>query len=419
MLRVMTVGVLAMLLAGCASFKHTVEPERILPPPGESVSLPATLKTGNGVNCALAPATTSDGSIPTEIERFTQSMYCAYSSTSDQQAPWIRRFVEKGVALSDQTCGLFFDTLERRRVDAAYAQTNVNIGGTAVLAILSAAGHNARSAFNVATALAFGNAWFENYKGNFILTPQLGKLHEKLKTELRRPIGDRIKERAAAGEYASFDIAKVDLQEYDELCSHKAVVLLLERSVEAAQIRTFTSGPSTTDVEQSDVLETEVYSLANPGGSGTFAKGEVEELYVVATTEGKERRKLVATAMVKLDAKMDPYIKALKLDMDTPEPRAVAYLASIGRLRQFGDSGKVRQYRLLVDEQVEADQKPPTGGSQSPSAGGPSPTGATSQSGIAEQKARVARMGAAKSVTSASGQSVKFGYEIVRPASAK
>lgn len=432
MLRLLTVGLAALVLTGCSSLKHTIEPDRILPLPSDSVSLPASLKSNSTVNCALAPIMTGDGAIPTEIERFTQAMYCAYSSTSEQQVPWIRRFVEKGIALSDQTCGLFFDVLERRRVDASYAQTNMNIAGTAVTAVLSAAGHNARSAFNFATALAFGNAWFENYKGNYILTPQLGKLHEKLKTELRKPIGDRIKEHAAAGEYTGFDLAKMDLQEYDELCSHKAVVLLLERSVEAAQIRTFATGPSSADNEQAEVLEADLYALANPGGSGTFAKGEVEELYVVAMTENKDRRKLVAKAIVKLDPKTEPYIKALKLDADTPEPRAVAYLASVGRLRQFNDSAKVRQYRLLVDEQVEADSKPVTGinqpGSASvPSLSNPQPSSskaqassAAAQAAAAEQlKVRVARMNATKNLSSGAGQSVRFGYEVVKPSQAK
>ncbi|WP_431262481.1 hypothetical protein ACQ859_20370 [Roseateles chitinivorans] len=259
MLRLTTGALLALALSGCASLRHSIEPERILPLPGESVVVPKSLTDDNGVKCALAPSVASDGSIPTEVEQFSQAMYCAYTADASQQGPWIRRFVEKGVTLSDRACTLFFDTLERRRVDAAYAQTNMNIGGTAVTAILSAAGHNARSAFNVATALAFGNAWFENYKGNFVLTPQLGKLHEKLKTDLRKPIGDRIRERAVDGDYATFDVAKSDLQEYDELCSHKAIVLLLERSVEAAQIRPFAVGPATADVEQAEVIEAELF----------------------------------------------------------------------------------------------------------------------------------------------------------------
>ncbi|TXD95419.1 hypothetical protein FUT87_06510 [Mitsuaria sp. TWR114] len=379
------------------------------------------MKDTTGVKCGLSPAATVDGSIPTEIERFTQAMYCAYSTDESQQGPWIRRFVEKGVTLSDQTCGLFFDTLERRRVDAAYAQTNMNIGGTAVTAVLSAAGHNARSAFNVATALAFGNAWFENYKGNFVLTPQLGKLHEKLKTELRKPIGDRIKERAASGDYASFDLAKVDLQEYDELCSHKAIVLLLERSVEAAQIRTFATGPSSADVEQAEVLEAELFALANPGVSGAFAKGEVEELYVVAMTASKERRLLVAAAIAKLDPKTAPYLKNLKLDADAPEARGVAFLTSIGKLRLLNDSDKVRRVRLEVDLQVEADQKAAAaGGGQPTTPAGPSAVSAQSQaSPTVDEQARARRLAAIRNSSPQKEQSVRFGYEVVKPASAR
>jgi hypothetical protein len=103
MLRLTTCVAMALAASGCASLKHTIEPERILPLPGETVPVPQSLKDDNGVKCGLAPATTIDGSIPAEIERFTQAMYCAYSGDASQQRPWIRRFVENGVALNPIT----------------------------------------------------------------------------------------------------------------------------------------------------------------------------------------------------------------------------------------------------------------------------------------------------------------------------
>ena len=198
-------------------------------------------------------------------------------------------------------------------------------------------------------------------------------------------------------------------------------MLLLERSIEAAQIRTFATGPSAADVEQAEVLEAELFSLANPGVSGAFAKGEIEELYVVAMTGSKVRRLLVAKAMAKLDAKTAAYIKNLKLDADAPESRGVAYLTSIGRLRVFSDSDKVRKARLEVDLQVEEDQKTPVAGGGQPS-GSSAPVIASAHpqpDAQAEQKARAARMAAIRNSSASKGQSVRFGYEVMKPAAAR
>ena len=406
-------AVLLLALTGCGTVNRTIEPEPILPSPNEGVSVPSVLTSGGNVRCELTPVAT-EGSIPTEMQLFAQAAYYAYSQSGSSTEPWIRRFVEKGIALSDRTCGLFFDSLERRRVDAAYYQTNMNVAGTAVTAILVAAGHKARSAFNVATALAVGNAWFENYKANYVLTPQLGKLHRKLQSEIRKPIGDAMREKSTANGYTSFDLAKSDLQSYDELCSHKAIVYFLEEAITVSKFETYGGGPSENDVAQADVLKNRLYAQAASGAPGTFSKGQVEQLFVVANSQNVERRKQVAQLVSDQDVAVGRYLKSLKFGEDVPDADAVALVISVGRLLKFSDSPMVRQYQLLVDRALDRKTAAPVAASSASSPSGPGlesfvkPTSPTKAD-------ELARWSVVKSTTATSNAGVNFNIRGVRP----
>lgn len=405
--------VLAFLQTGCGTVIRTIEPEAILPTPKERIPIPSAYVSNGAVNCVLS-AVTVDGSIPAEMEQFSQAMYCAYTMTDASSTEWIRRFVEKGIGLSDQTCGLFFDSLEKRRVDTSYYQTNMNVAGTAVTAILVGAGHNARSAFNVATALAFGNAWFENYKANYVFTPQLGKLHMKLKTDVRKPIGNEMKRLASLNQYASFDQAKLDLQSYDELCSHKSIIYLLEDVLSAAKIETFNAEVTQSDKDQADVLAANLYSLAEgSGATGAFSDMELQMLYVVATTQGTELRKLVAIFISSTDHRMERYIQKLKLDKDVPDATGVATILSIGQFLRYGNSAAVRQYRSLASKAIEVKQAAAT---SSLATGANITDKGRAQPSVTATAGEIASWQAVKvQPLVASGRGVNFNFRAVRP----
>lgn len=337
-------------LAGCQSLKHTIEPERILPRPSETLPIDAK----GGVSCdALQVDTASE--IPTEIQSFIRARYCAERSTGDDQQRWIRRFVEKGVALSDRTCSLFFDDMEHRRVDAGYAQTNMNIAGTAVTAVLAASGNHTRSIFNVATALALGNAWFENYKTNFVLTPSLGKLHDSMYKNLRRPLSDEVlaKAKAKTNGYETLDEAVVDVQQYDQLCSHKAVVMYLEKAVENAEVTTFPSGIPAKNLAAANVLLAKLYKIAAPDGTEGFTAKQSALLYIIATADDATR-KSVADAATKLAPELGPFIAKLMPKLPDMPVEVLTDLVSIGELLNYESDEQVRQTRLKVREELEA-----------------------------------------------------------------
>jgi hypothetical protein len=232
---------LSLLTSGCMNLQRTLEPEPIFPNPSSTISVT------NQVDCSRESGLPQEGSsIPAEITQFSVAMYCAYTtqfSNPDEYKKWMVRFVDKGLALSDQTCGLFFDALEARRVEAAYSQTNMNLAGTAATAILALTGTHNRAIFNLATALTAGNAWFENYKANYIMTPQTRKIHDLIQYSLRDPIKADITRMSVTGGYRSFDAAKQDIMKYDALCSHKVISDVVTEAVARAVVDRFEAPP--------------------------------------------------------------------------------------------------------------------------------------------------------------------------------
>lgn len=324
----------AVVLAGCINLPRTTEPERIFPAPSAQAPIVDLPKGTDGKACSEGSTTVLQAAQPSELVQFAAIMQCAYLSQSGQEMTrrvWMTRFVDKGVALSNQTCELFFDELERRRIETSYAQTNFNITGTSVSAILALSQHHTRAIFNIATALTAGNAWFENYKSNYVLTPQLRKLHDLIQTQLRDPIGNQIKARNLANGYTSFDDAKHDLMRYDALCSHKVIQDVINEAVAKAKMDGFSPGVSASVQEQVNMLIKDIYSQASKNAPGTFAQGEFEALYVLATSSVADR--MVAAKAYAKDASVTMYITELGFDgKKSPDTNVLTKFRYIGDL---------------------------------------------------------------------------------------
>jgi len=344
-------------LSACASLPRTLEPEPLFPKPSETIDA-AGLPKGQSGNLCDKTARLDGTRIPSELTRFAVAMHCAYQlepSDSDFQF-WMVRFVDKGIALSNQTCEAFFDQLEARRVEAAYSQTNVNIGGTAVTAILAATNSNTRSIFNLATALTLANAWFENYKSNYILTPQLNKLYSKIQDSLRAPIAEQIVAKSKANGYRSFDEAKQDVMKYDKLCSHKVLQDIVADSVAKADLRPFTAPTSPEKSAQVASSKQELYRIASGGAAGDFAAGEFEALYVVASTTPDVERIAMAKALTDpatgLEPKLASYVSKLGLDASTPTAGVLANFQYVGEVSHLESSADVLAIRAKLKEKI-------------------------------------------------------------------
>lgn len=440
------IAIAALLLGGCSSVRHTIEPERILPGPSEEVSLAGIDKSCDLNGKPTVDKTDSNGlntkSIQTEIQSFITARYCAevgppihaYRQLPEnptqgqrsawetgqrawdvkqqadwelQRNKWQRRFVERGVALSMRTCSLFFDTLEKRRVETGYAQTNMNTGGTAVTALLALGGAHARGVFNVATALTLGNAWFENYKSNYVMTPNLGKLHAKLKSELQEPLAAELTAKAKIG-YETFDLALGEVYEFDQTCSHKSIVVLLDRAIEAAEITRVSTGPTPSDLAQAEAIKAALFKTVDGKTGGTFTREQFALLYVLATTPDGERVD-ASTAAVALVDDLGSQMKGLGLNQERVPAGTIAQFLAVDKLLGLEGSLEIAAARKLVAEQVKAAKSAGSAAGADKS----KPLTLPAVEGEAERKAalpKALRAGAGQPVNS-SGRT-QFGYTV-------
>lgn len=389
--------------AGCSNLPRSLEPESLFPAPGEDIDVTSVSPGKNGAVCTQDPVLTKDGKIPAETTQFAVVTFCAYKATSTADTSyWMPRFVDKGVALSDQTCSRFFNQLEARRVESSYAQANTNIVGTAVTAVLAATETHARSVFNVATLLTVSNGWFENYKVNYLLTPELGKLHSVIQDRLRAPIAASMREKSAAGGYRSYDDAKKDVMSYDQLCSHKVLQNVVTESIAKAEILPFVSGPSSEKVARANDLKQDLFQTASGGTAGAFSAGEFEALYVVATTTGDSAKRIAAAkALTELDAKYSAYVSKLGLDQANPPAGVVTKFQLAGELLALDTLADIRTLRAKIAEKVTA------------AAGSPGAAAPPVPNPVLDKAQSESFKALAKSIPSASTSAqINFGYEV-------
>lgn len=394
------------ILSACSNLPRTLEPEALFPGPSESIDV-SGLSTGSDGNVCIKSSKIVENKIPSEATQFAVATFCAYQAqTQEDISFWMVRFVDKGVTLSDYTCSAFFNQLESRRVEVAYSQTNINMGGTAVTAVLAATGSNVRSIFNLATLLTVTNGWFENYKANYVLTPELDKLHTIIQNRLRAPIAGQIREKSARGGYRSFDEAKKDVISYDQLCSHKVLQNVVSESIEKADLRPFSSGADPDNMARASALKQDIYQVASGGTAGDFATGEFEALYVIATTRGDSTQRIkAAKALSELEPKLATYLTKLGLDQPATPAAVSANFQLVGELLSLASSADVRDIRAKIKEKVVATPLPVSG------------AGAPAIPDLAKlQQQRDTFRAALRSTSPApAAASINFGYEVRDP----
>lgn len=406
---VVTTAVLS-LTTGCSSLSLRIEPDPLLPSLSKEIDVSGIVGTGTAV-CSKEN-TVLNGKIPSELTHFSVATYCAYKETRPETY-WMDRFVTKGLGLSDDNCERFFNELELRRVEASYAQTNTNIAGTALTAVLAATDAHRRAIFNLATLLTAGNAWFENYKANYIMTPQLRKLHELVQGSLRDPIAAAILAKSQANGYRTFDEAKRDLLRYDALCSHKVVYDIVTQSVAKAEIKTFETPPDRSKVEKAIEVKKAIYQAAAGGATGVaagaFADGEFEGLYVLATTPAGDRVK-AAKALVSLFPQIAPYVTKLGLDVATPAPPTLEKFQLAGEYLGLDATEKVRSLRAQIKAKVAEDDKAAAAAAAAPPGTQAFPSTAMINEALARQAKFIETLRAKEAVGS---PRINFRYEVL------
>lgn len=409
---------LTLTMGGCATTGLT-GPKPLFPPPDEQVDMTgyssAALSCGETKTVIL----TNSGAIPTEFIQFGVLGYCYYNELdplSENGKRLQKKFISKGLALADQTCDQFFNKMELERQGLSYMQGNTNTLGTALVAALSFSGNHTRSIFNTATLLAVANGLYENRKANYILTPQIQKLREKIQISLRDPIALQMKEKSTNDGYTSFDDAKQDLLKYDRICSHTVLQDIVTDMVTKSELVQYNSSATSFPLsEETERVLSEIYSQATGGTAGKYTQGEIEALYAIASIEDEKKRKDAALAVSKFDPKLAVHIATLQLD--TGSNASISELRvrlnKIGALLGLEKKGSVADIRKKIAEQVQADTNAPQGASPGRAA---DPSYATflenNKKRIRDSSALISKQ-AAVPVASRESQPISFGYKVI------
>jgi hypothetical protein len=258
--------------------------------------------------------------------------------------------------------------MEAQRQGVDYLQDTTNTAGGALVAALSFSSNHVRAVFNTATLLTAANGFYGNYKANYILTPQLQKLRNKLQTSLRDPIATKLRLKALNHEYMSFDDAKRDLLRYDQLCSHAELQDMVSEMVSKSELVPITSTETLVTNPEAAKLVEKIYAQASGGGAGVYTRGQLEVLYAVASVADEDTRKATAKAAVGLLPELAPHIQALKLNTATNSEISElrASILQLGSLLGFEQLPDLADMRNKLAARVEEDKVPKVGAGGAP-----------------------------------------------------
>ena len=221
----------AISVIGCSTVKP-INPLPVFEPSNIAVTIDKETHhlSESDVKCDMPKEIWKKNVLPSAYSQFLISAVCAFRETQDQASDKFSRFTIDGVAFSNHSCEDFFNILEDRRTQSDVSKSAVNVAGSAITAALAEAGGHQRSIFNLATVMTAGNAGFEVYRAAFLLTPDLKQLRDLIQTG-RTTRADAMRQKALEKKYTSYTQVKEDLIAYDELCSHKVLVDVVNKSL--------------------------------------------------------------------------------------------------------------------------------------------------------------------------------------------
>lgn len=201
-----------------------VTPAGAAPTPSPAPQAAATTTGGK-------PATTSPG-VASENPSPTTGALGPPTEMTPIHRQWLHAYLETGLELSRANCSAFFNHRERDRVETTFWLGAANTVLSGITAALTNAGDRARSAFNIATLLTGSNAIGAQYQSSFLLTAELGRLHERLEQDVFSPYRSAMRSDFRDKKYSSFSQITQDIQRYEDLCSHKSLVRALAKATD-------------------------------------------------------------------------------------------------------------------------------------------------------------------------------------------
>lgn len=296
-------------LFGCAAsgpFKSKMEPDPVMAGLDEKIDVSEHVKLSLDQNCAKLGAALQGNVKISEQGRLAVYAHCATLCDAQIEAkdadgkisvcggeggnPWLAKVADQSFKQIRRSCDIWFNVLEKQRVEIQYNQTNANVGAGAIATVLAAAGGHTRAVFNLATTTTLGNAMVENYKASFIFSPELGKLHDKINSELFDAKQQAILGKLGSGGYQSWGQLVSDIADFEELCSHKKVVEVINKSIDFAK---FTFAPVGISVEAQNTANDLKKSIRDALKVETLSDSEFMDLAALAELSRDKRKNVI------------------------------------------------------------------------------------------------------------------------------
>ncbi len=317
--------------------------------------------------------------------------------------PWMQKLAFQSFKMVRANCQAFFNRLERERVEIQYNQNNANVAVGAIAALLSAGAGHTRAVLNLTSGATVGNAFTENYKAAFIFTPELGKLHDKIKSELLDVREAEISQNLKNGSYATYADLIADLADYEDLCSHKTIQKLVSSMPDLTK---FVFSNQEISVETRKMVAAIEDGLAKKQGLGEKSEQSWQALAALAELEMADRKKVISFLKTKSGEKTNAElidgdgnvfgnllkdVEKLKLDSSDENIRE---LRRITDNMKWGDSADfkymvtlMQNYALRDKPASDAAPTATSGGTANTSGGGNRAPASTKANALANVKA--------------------------------
>lgn len=202
-----------------------------------------------------------------------------------------KKLAQSGMSLSNQVCEVFFNELDDRRRKSDFYKDSYVATGTGITTVLATTQSHARSIVNITALLSGSSTIFESFRANFVFTPELKKVHKHIAEAQDRAWSETMSAIDSSG-ISTFEEVKKVLVAYDQLCSIKNIIYVINESVSVARFTSQdepTLDPTKDNKDLAARLNTILYAKA--GGArkpGVFTEEEMKSLYLAITMRDKK-----------------------------------------------------------------------------------------------------------------------------------
>ena len=232
--RIVLLAVFVVQLSACSYYDRYREDEwgpRALLNPAQIV--PKSPRAAASISTEWSEA----GARPSEYDQF-YAIERALNHKGPADAEYdrlLQRYVDQGIALSNNVCDTWFNLLERAQANTQFWKNNSVITAATATTIMGAADAAAKEIAIVAAGFAGVNAGFENFQSTFLFTPNMQTVRKRIKASREEAVTQKF--RGPGVHIATYEFAKAELMNYHQLCSGSEIKNLIQGAVDITEYK--------------------------------------------------------------------------------------------------------------------------------------------------------------------------------------